>query len=327
MTINYLILAHTNPPQAKKLVAALNQKNTRFYIHVDLKTSIFPFQCALSEFPNLYLLPENQRETCVWGGIGIVKATLTMLKLIEEKGDKGYVVLLSGQDYPVKSKDYITAYFRKNVGKDFISWFPLPATQWTRGGMDRLNRYKINLSHKKGDFVQLPSIHSREFYKFECLKKLVKLISRMKVRELPVLFYKKHFPSYLTPYGGDTWWALTTETTSKILAYIRNHRDLLTYMAHSNLPDEMMFQSMVLEINKGNLDKIHHSLTYANWSGKDENSPHTFTPDDIPRLKGLSPDFLFARKFDSEPYPDLLDRIEQEVWPTQRGKNGANNQV
>jgi hypothetical protein len=98
-------------------------------------------------------------------------------------------------------------------------------------------------------------------------------------------------------------------------------------MAHSNLPDEMIFQSIVLEVNKRNLDEIHHSLTYANWSGKDENSPHTFTHEDIPRLKGLSADFLFARKFDSKTYPDLLDRIEQEVWPTQGEKSGANNQV
>ncbi|MDN3686563.1 beta-1,6-N-acetylglucosaminyltransferase [Cyclobacterium jeungdonense] len=320
MTINYLILAHTNPPQVKRLVAALNQKNTRFYVHVDLKTNLSPFKEALSEFPNLYLLPEDQRETCNWGGIGIVKATLTMLRLVEESGEKGYVVLLSGQDYPVKSKDYIGTYFQNNAGSDFISWFSLPTSRWTRGGMDRINRYKIDLSDKKGDFVQLPSIHSREFYSFGCLKKLVKVISRKKVSKLSVLLYKKKFPPYLKPYGGDTWWALRTETTSKILRLIRTHADLMKFMNFSNLPDEMLFQSLVLEINKENLDSIKNSLTYANWSGKDETSPRTFTPEDLLRLKALPPDFLFARKFDLNLYPQLLDSIEQELLPDQSKK-------
>lgn len=325
MTINYLILAHTKPVQVKKLVVALNQENTRFYVHVDLKTNLAPFLEALSEFSNLHLLPEDQRETCHWGGIGIVKATLTMLKLVEENGEKGYVVLLSGQDYPVKSKEYIATYFQNNNSKDFISWFPLPAPRWTRGGLDRLDRYKINLSNKKGDFILLPTVHSREFFTFECLKKLMKLISRMKVRELGLLFNKKTFPTYLKPYGGDTWWSLRTDTTSKILTYIRQHKDLLTYMTYSKLPDEMIFQSIILEITKGNLDKPQSSLTYANWSGNDENSPRTFTPEDLPRLKNLSPDFLFARKFDLELFPKLLDRIEQEVWNCQGVKNGANS--
>ncbi|MBD3627952.1 beta-1,6-N-acetylglucosaminyltransferase [Cyclobacterium sp.] len=314
MTIHYLILAHTNPLQVKKLVAALNQEHTRFYVHVDLKSTISPFKDALRKFSNLYLLTEGQRESCNWGGMGIVNATLTMLKLVEKSGKEGYVVLLSGQDYPVKSRDYIATYFKNNFGNDFISCFPIPATQWSKGGMDRINRYKIDLSEKKGDYVQLPSINSKEFYRFECLKKLVKVVARKKIKELPVLLHKKSFPSYLKPFGGDTWWALKTETISKILVYIQYHSDLLTFMAYSNLPDEMLFQSLVLEINKDNSDNIKNSLTYANWSGGDEPSPQTFSTKDIPRLKDLSPDILFARKFDINPNPELLDRIEEEVW-------------
>ncbi|NHE55601.1 beta-1,6-N-acetylglucosaminyltransferase [Cyclobacterium plantarum] len=316
MTINYLILAHTNPLQVKKLVTALNHKNSYFYVHVDLKAKLSPFKDALREFPNLYMLPENQRETCNWGGIGIVKATFTMLKLVDQRGKKGYAVLLSGQDYPIKSIDYIDSFFQSNEGKDFISWFSLPTTIWARGGMDRLNWYKIDLSDNRGDFVQLPSIHAKEFYSFDSFKKLVKSISRGKIKELQVLLYKKSFPAYLKPYGGDTWWALNTETISKILTFIQDHPDLLKYLADSLLPDEMLFQSLVLELNKENLGQIHDCLTYVNWSGSiDDPSPQTFTTEDIPRLRDLSPNFLFARKFDIISNPQLLDSIEQEVWP------------
>ncbi|SHN02157.1 Core-2/I-Branching enzyme [Cyclobacterium lianum] len=316
MIINYLILAHTNPLQVRKLIAALNHTNSYFYVHVDLKAEIAPFKDALKDFRNLYILPEHQRETCNWGGMGIVRATFTMLKLVEESRKNGYAVLLSGQDYPVKSSDYINSYFQSNPGKDFISWFPLPSNRWVRGGMDRLNHYKIELSQNKGDFVQLPSLHSRDFYSFDTLKKLVKVIFRGKTSSLRVLSNKKSFPDYLKPNGGDTWWALNTETVSKILEFVQNHSDLIQYMSNSTLPDEILFQSLVLEINKDHLDSIHNCLTFVNWSGsRDAPSPQTFTPEDLPRLRELSPDFLFARKFDMQLYPELPDRIENEVWP------------
>jgi len=313
MTINYLILAHTNPLQVKKLVAALNQDNAWFYIHIDRKEDALPFKDVLGEFPNLFLLPEEQRQRCTWGGMGIVSATLTMLRLLEEHKRNGYAVLMSGQDYPIRSNAYINSYFQQNKDTDFISCFPLPSPYWTNGGLDRLRCYKIDLSDKKGDFVLLPSIQSSEFYRLESLKKLAKVLLRKKTGKLRVLLKRKAFPAYLEPYGGDTWWALKTETTSKILAFIQSHRELLTFMNHSNLPDEMLFHSVIQEIYKGSPGKISRSPTFANWSGLDEPSPRTFVPEDLPRLKNLPLDFLFARKFDANQFTELLEPLDQEL--------------
>ncbi|WP_163378184.1 beta-1,6-N-acetylglucosaminyltransferase [Cyclobacterium sp. SYSU L10401] len=318
MTINYLILAHTNPFQVKKMVVALNQENTRFYVHIDLKTNPFPFREALKDFSNLYLIPEGQREHCNWGGIGIVKATLTMLKRVADSDKNGYSILLSGQDYPIRNGDYIKSFFQKNAGVDFISSFPLPTPYWTNGGKDRIHWYKIDLSDKRGDFVQLPSFQSKEFYSLGSLKKLLKLTIRKKGREIKTLLPSKTFPAYIIPYGGDTWWALGPETTSKILTFLKDHPDLLRYMEHSNLPDEMLFQSLVWEIHKESPNKIKHSLTYANWSGKDEPSPRFITAEDIQKIKDLPDDYLFARKFDLDRNPEILNQIEKEVWTIQK---------
>lgn len=313
MTINYLILAHTNPLQVKKLVEALNQDNVWFYVHIDRKEDALPYQDVLCEFPNLYLLTEEQRQRCTWGGIGIVSATLTMLRLLEEHKRDGYAVLMSGQDYPIRSNAYIRSYFQQNEGVDFISCFPLPSPYWTNGGLDRLRCYKIDLSDRRGDVVLLPSIQSSGFYRLESMKKLAKVLIRKKTGKLRVLLQRKAFPAYLEPYGGDTWWALKTETTSNILAYIQNHQELLTFMKHSNLPDEMLFHSIVQEIYKGSPEKIAHSPTFANWSGLDEPSPRTFEPEDLPRLKNLPFDFLFARKFDANRFPELLETLDEEL--------------
>jgi hypothetical protein len=313
MTINYLILAHANPRQVKKLVGALTHYDTWFYVHIDRKEDLLPYRDALSEFPNLYLLPDEERVRCTWGGMGIVSATLTMLRLIHEQQREGYAVLMSGQDYPIRSNEYIRRYFLRNRGTDFISCFSLPSPYWTNGGLDRLRRYKIDLSEKRGDFVQVPSVQSREVYRLDSLKKLAKVLVRKNPGKLRVLLQPKAFPTYLAPFGGDTWWALKTETTSNILAFVQNHDDLLTFMSHSNLPDEMVFQSIVRKLNKHYRGKILGSPTYANWSGMDEPSPRTFLPEDLLRLKNLPHGILFARKFDMDRFPELLETVDREI--------------
>jgi len=310
MTVNYIVLVHNNPLQSKKLITTLNQKDAWFYVHVDQKTKIAPFQTLLQEIPNLTIVPNELREECNWGGVGVVKACLTIFRMIIKSGREGYSVLLSGQDYPIKSNTYITEYLKKFQGTDFITCFPLPSPNWSYGGMNRLSHYKIDLSSKRGDFIQLPSVWSREFYSYNSLKKILKLILRKKGRHLSKLFQKKKLPDYIRPYGGDAWWSLTTETSSDILKYLDLHPDLLHFMTCSNLSDEMIFQTIVMEIHKDNPSKIRKSVTYANWSGMDEPSPKTITPEDLGKIISLSPDLLFARKFDIIKYPKIFALIE-----------------
>lgn len=71
MVINYIVLVHNNPLQTKKLITTLNQKDTWFYVHVDRKTKIAPFQTLLQEIPNLTIVPNELREECNWGELAL----------------------------------------------------------------------------------------------------------------------------------------------------------------------------------------------------------------------------------------------------------------
>ncbi|WP_339923309.1 beta-1,6-N-acetylglucosaminyltransferase [uncultured Cyclobacterium sp.] len=310
MNINYIVLVHKNPYQIRSIITKLNHKDTWFYVHVDQKTNIAPFQALLQEIPNVTLIPDELREICNWGGIGVVKACLAIFRMIIDNGREGYAVLLSGQDYPIKSNTYIAEYFKKHSGTDFITCFSLPSSNWSFEGMNRLSHYKIDLSNKRGDFIQLPSIWSKEFYNFQSFKKLLKLTLSKKGRYLSKLLRKKKFPSYIKPYGGDTWWALSTNTIDKILQFLEIHPDLLNFMAFSNLPDEMIFQSIVIELYGEDYKNIKNSVTYSNWSGLDKSSPEIFTPEGLGKIKSISPDILFARKFDLEKHPNIYELVE-----------------
>ena len=60
MQLNYLILVHTNAVQVERLINALNDDDTNFFIHVDKKADIIIW------IPNFY-------STKYWGNDNFIK--------------------------------------------------------------------------------------------------------------------------------------------------------------------------------------------------------------------------------------------------------------
>lgn len=147
MKIHYIILVHKNPEQLCRLVEQLETEQTDFYIHVDRKTDISPFQEKLSR-PNVCFISE--RVDILWGTISQVSAVLNCMREISRKGEEGHVILLSGQDYPLKSNRYIAAFLETHRTTDFLFHFSLPSDIWPRKGLDRLEAYRIGLSKTEG---------------------------------------------------------------------------------------------------------------------------------------------------------------------------------
>ncbi|MDT0643049.1 beta-1,6-N-acetylglucosaminyltransferase [Zunongwangia sp. F363] len=312
MEINYLILAHKNPLQVKRLITNLEDENTRFYIHVDLQTNIEEFKKSFAN-PHIHFL--KRRFTGIWGDIGIVEATLHGMKKISRTNKKGYCILLSGQDYPLVSKKKIKKFLQEKFPTEYITTYPMPHSGWERGGMDRLTYYKINKSNKRKHFLQLSSIFDKEFYTPDTLGKINYLRKSGRFRELSQILKKRKFPSYIKPFGGSQWWGLTIGTIKKILDYVEQHPDYLKYHKYTLLPDEIFFQSILMELQhkKSMKNLIDRSLTYVNWDRPSGPLPVTFEIHDFPELKIASKDYLFARKFDMMANEKILDKIDSEL--------------
>jgi len=318
MEINYIILAHTNPDQVKRLITVLDSPSCRFYLHIDLNSDILPFKQALQTFPNVFFLTDNQRRRGAWGHISIVEGTINALRQIIADNRTGYCVLLSGQDYPLKSNEYITSYFTKHAGTNFISAYPMPRKEWhTHGGMGRLNVYKIDRSYKRSEYAILHSFWNKEFYRIKTLRDIKGLFWAGKFRFLFKLFKKRKFPAYLKPYGGDQWWALPMSTVKAVLAFLDEHPDYLKYHQDSLMPDEIFFQSIIMSLAQTNLNawQLAPSLTYVNWERENVPLPVTFKASDYPELEKQPDTKLFARKFDATRDATILNLLDQQLIP------------
>lgn len=301
MDISYIILAYKLPEQLKLLVNALNSSNVYFYIHVDKKIQIAPFHEALSGFKNVYFLAEKEREHSIWGDIGTTKATINAMRKIIADKRTGHCVLLSGQDYPIKSNACIKSFFELGgADTDYISLFSLPNNSWAEeGGLGRLKYYKINLSFQAGDYVFLASIYDSAFYSLYTLKVIYHLLKRKKIRHLFKAFKKRKYNRFPKPYGGEHWCALSVNTVKSCVVYTDANSDFLKFHEDTFIPEEIYFHTLVMFL-KGTqkAESIRPQITYANWSRENVVLPVTFSESDFEELKNLPPDKLFARKFD-----------------------------
>ncbi len=139
MTIAYIILAHKHPAHLARLVGRLAAPSVSFFVHIDANTDGATHReltHSLSGYPNVYLLP---RHPSSWASWGIVQAILEGLEQIHRTYlQPDYVILLSGQDYPLKSADEIDTFLRSYRGSSFIDVRQLPDYNWNRhGAIDR----------------------------------------------------------------------------------------------------------------------------------------------------------------------------------------------
>lgn len=283
MKIVYLILAHKQPEQLARLVNALNNKNSHFFIHFDgrSKVPMVEVEKWLSSFSNVHLLPKRYK--CQWGQFSIVRATVSCIEALVTSGiEFDYVFLLSGQDYPIKNLSHIESFLDKNQGKQFITWFSLEQeNEWTHQGGPFQSMKRIEDLHV---FIRSRSIH------------------------LPI---KRKFPNNFSPYGGSQWWTLSRDCINWIIKFIRENPGFINYFKYTFIPDELFFQSIIMN-SSFKKNTVNNNLRYVDFTRANPNPPAILGTEDFEFLLNGT-NALFARKFDIKRDSKILDLIDQKI--------------
>lgn len=307
MDLSYIILAHTLPKNLSRLISRLQGDNTYFYVHIDRKSEIAPFQDELKVLRNVFILEE--RVDVTWSDISGVKAILVALKKITEHKRNGYCIFASGQDYPIKPIADLRSFLEANYGQNYIDLNPIENVWKDDGYKKRIFNYNIHPFPKLRTWYTFSDIYSSEFYTTKNLKNITKLILNFNDRSvLKYVFVKRRHPDYLKPFGGSAWWALPIETISEILKFISSNKSFEAYHTYTHVPDEIFFHSIIAHLIPK--EKISNSLTYVNWERKNCSLPVTFrTDEDFEEL--AQTDCFLARKFEGE--TAILDKIDREL--------------
>jgi core-2/I-Branching enzyme len=289
----YVVLAHRAPEQLTRLVGRLNHPDDIVLVHVDAKQAIEPFEHELGAFlatGRVRLL--ESRVTCVWGGPGHLRATLAAAsEAIASDHHFTHLVLLTGQDYPIKPMPEIREFLTCRPAQSFISWSlgrgrDIPDEE--RAG----NEYW----HWHGRLDRLVRRH----YKLPGRKRPLSVPNRL-MPWVPT----RPLPKGLTPAQGLAYWCLSREAITYCLDYARKRPDVGRFLRRSLASDENYFQMVLLSSPLAN-KLVNEDLRYIKWDGW---HPCELTVDDLDSM--LASRKLFARKFDVEVDAQVLDTLDR----------------
>jgi hypothetical protein len=307
--IVYIILAFDNPNQIKRLISSLNSELVFFYIHVDRKVDQKPFELILLEFDNVKFVDSNNRNEISWGDNKMVKSILNLLKLVNENHNFGYCVLLSNNDFPIKSNSSIRQYFVNKYGNSFIALNQLDSESTIFN--QRLKYYKFDLSKKRKDLVLIPSIWDKSFFSLKNIFLIKKIIAAKQFCNLRKIFIKRKHPFGIIPYWGSPWWAIPIEIINEILEFCDKNSMYIKFHEDTFISDEIFFQTILFYLKcKGKINtNFDVRCTFMKFK-ENQSSPEILLESDFQEILNLPDRFLFARKFDCLKDNQILNLLE-----------------
>ncbi|CAN5266835.1 beta-1,6-N-acetylglucosaminyltransferase [soil metagenome] len=298
LKIVYIVLAHKDPDHFNRLIRKIYSNFSSFYIHIDKKADPNPFKEAILDLSSNKIRFIKQFDA-TWGEIGIIKAEILALQEIIKSGDDfDFVILISGQDYPIKSNEFIYNFFLNNKGRNFLEILPMPFQDRADSGMHRLERYYFKFLGRK--YIYPPFKMPRSLK-----QKILNFL-------FGVYFSKRKLPKNLQAYGGEHWWCFSKEAVFYIMKYLKEHPEYLEFHRYSLCADEMFFHTIIGNASEKEIKDniVNDDLRYIDWSeGKD--SPKILELSDLDLIRKSSK--LFARKFDSNVDSEVLNEIDKII--------------
>lgn len=273
--IAYFLLVHRYPAQFKRLFKAIYAPGNAYVIHVD-KSSGVKLAQDIADFLEPYqgaeiLAPKD----ALWGGYSLVDAELRGMARLLEMGDLWtHYINLSGQDFPLKSQEYIRQFLAANPGKQFIR-----ALDQRKKRPDTLNR----VDHL---FVEADG-------------------------KMTATGVARPYLTGATPFIGTQWKAVT-RSFCEFVCHDPQADRFKDFYRNSFIADEAFFQTVIM--NSGDQGKVmNDDLRMIDWvpDGDIKLRPRNYETKDFADLQ-RSPD-LFARKFDAEEDTEILTLLERHL--------------
>jgi hypothetical protein len=279
----YLIIAHNQIDQLKRLICALDYSENDLFIHIDKKSRMTPDDFSqMITTCGLFFIP---RIKVTWGGYSQVECELNLLRAAYERNENyGYYHLLSGVDFPVKSHEYISDFFQKHKGENFLR---IRCSEKQSKIQMRCDQYHLLQNLLVGK--------NRNIWKyldfFSCyLQRCVGI---------------RRFGGKAIRYGSN-WWSITSELASY---FVSSYDTLIRKYRWTYCADECFCITEVLSSSFADTLSDLGDLRFVEWVwySRHDSSPRVLKLSDMQKLS--SSEILFARKFI---LPDSL-QLEQAI--------------
>jgi hypothetical protein len=280
MRIAHLILAHKNPAQLERLLSALRHPQADCYLHIDKKSDVRPF-LHLLERDRVFLVHNNVK--VYWAAYGTIQATLNSMEEAMAREAYGYLNVLSGQDFPLRSAEDIHGYLLARRGSEFINCITeSDGGQWWKQSITRVRSYHFPNWTIPGKY------------------RLAKAANAL----LPPRMY----PLNHELAGRSNWFTVTSDAAGYMIGFLKAHPEVVRFFKYVWGADEFIFSTMLH--NSGFGERIRDNQRFVDWSEGNAH-PKLLTTGDFDRM--IASGKLFARKFDQEEDGGIIDLLEAHI--------------
>ena len=320
--IAILILAHKNPEQLAKLIKKFDDERFDTFVHVDAKSRM-PFIAPEMLHSTCYVLEKSARVKTYLNDFTLIEATMQLVKAAFAHSEYKYYILLTGQDYPIKSKDAIYSRLLREYPTCWIDSYGLEDAK--KHGMNWVE----HIGHKR--FSQrtrrvLQRMVGNKFY-FSPYGKLIKIFAvsydyvMSRLRKSPRQIIEQLGYIYSS---GSHFWMLPDIAIKHLIEIYKKDTTLNDVFRHAAAPEESYFQTSLSSFHKAiipnpytQMESIENemdnpALRLIKWY---ENGVHTsghpadWQPSDFSTIANANA--LFARKFSGE--KQILDLIDMNL--------------
>lgn len=316
--MGYLILNHRPATQLVRLVGALRrqQPECAIVVHHDR------FRCALDrdELDRQGVDVITSPRPIDWGGFAMVEAVWSGLRRLALSSDVAWVVVLSGQDYPVKPLVGFAAALRDLDADALFEAVPVGE----RTPRERRNleyRYLYQYRHQPAmppDWLQrLPAVLRKggraasdvASYAVNHAQPFLHLYRYPPPMPRRLGWRARHTPfSDSAPcWHSSSWMALSRRAVVQLLDFVDSQPDFVDYYRHTPNPDESAIATILC--NDREIRVRREPLSIARWTRPRSGHPEVLGMADLPFITS-QPQF-FARKFDIAVDSEVIDALDE----------------
>ncbi|MBQ0110815.1 MAG: glycosyl transferase [Oscillospiraceae bacterium] len=286
----YLIIAHKNDFTFYTLLSMLDDRRNDIFIHMNKKNKDFsPSDVyAKIEKSNVYFI---KRMSVTWGGYSQIKTEVRLLAAATKQGQYAYYHLLSGEDLPIKSQDYIHKYLSNNVGTEYVG-----LSEAQEGFEERMGKYYFfqdKLGRRTGNMSFMQKIYS----KLDGFSRAVQ--AKLKIKRNVGIHFAK----------GSNWFSITDGLARDVVSKRRFIKKTFKYTVCG---DEEFLQTIVINSEKWREkavgDQMRGALRLIDW---ERGRPYIFRSEDYDLI--TKSDMLFARKFNAETDKEIIEKVRDYV--------------
>lgn len=286
-----LITAFKNLAHLLKIIRFFDDPVFEIYIHWDKKMEI-DAQSRQEILSHNCVKLFNAVYKVNWGSFNHLRAIIKITEEAYKNKEISYFHLISGQDFPIKSKAQFKSFFSDNC-KSYIDSFSVPKKGWAdNGGLDRLEYYNLyDVLNGKN--------HNQNVW----IKKVIRIQKKLGI--------KRDFPKDVALQGGSTWWSLHKSGVSVVLYFLKKNPNFLKRFKHTLCAEEFFFQTILNNPLNTKPFIENNNLRYIDWVARNGNNPAVLDETDYHKLVGSSA--FFARKIETPISDKLLELIEEKI--------------